>query len=130
MATVAQKATKRAYTRAMSMFDLPVTAVANTDFIFSIPANAKNVTYRTYTTTAYTASTDATIAIGSSAGGAQYVAATTIKAVGVKSHTPVDAQAASHLSHPGTLYVRVAQTGTATAVGAGTLCVEYSLPTA
>jgi hypothetical protein len=130
MATLAQKLAERAgdYLRFTAEFSLPVTAVANTDFIFTIPANAQNVTYRTITTTGYGAATDATIAIGSAAGGAQYVAATTIKAVGVKSHTPVDAAAASHLTHPGDLYVRIAQTGAASATGAATLCVDYSLP--
>jgi len=109
---------------------LPVTATANTDYpAIAFPPGATDVTYRTYTTTAYTAGTDAKISIGSTAGGVDYVAATTIAAIGVKSHTPVDAAAAFHLA-PGALtaFVRVTQTGAATAVGAATLAISYSVP--
>lgn len=132
MATVAQKLAKQAgtYIRASQALSLPVTATANTDYpAITLPAGAFNVTYRTYTTTAYTAVTDAQISIGSTAGGVDYVAATTIKAIGVKSHTPVDAAAAVHLT-PGTnaFYVRVTQSGGSTAVGAATLVFDYSLP--
>lgn len=132
MATLAQKLAKQAgsFVRCSQNLSLPVTATANTDYaqVF-LPANAQNVTYRTYTTTAYTAGTDAQISIGSTAGGVDYVAATTIKAIGVKSHTPVDAAAAVHLA-PGALgfFVRVTQSGTATAVGAATLVLDYSMP--
>ena len=132
MATLAQKLAKRQgdYLRFTTTLSLPVTATANTDYpALTLPTGAFDVTYRTFTTTAYTAGTDAQISIGSTAGGVDYVAATTIKAVGVKSHTPVDAAAAVHLS-PGALpfYVRVTQSGTATAVGAATLTIGYSLP--
>lgn len=129
MATVAQKAAERAAVRVTKTFDLPVTATANTDFIFELPTGAIDVDFKTITTTAYGAATDATIAIGSAAGGAQYVAATTIKAVGRKVHTLVDAAAASYASWPGAFYARVAQTGTASATGAAKLIAEYSLPT-
>lgn len=132
MATLAQKLAKRGgdFIRGTATLSLPVTATANTDYAaVSLPAGATNVTYRTYTTTAYTAVTDAVISIGSTAGGVDYVAATTIKAIGVKSHTPVDAAAAVHLT-PGalTFFVRVTQSGGSTAVGAATLCFDYSLP--
>lgn len=132
MATVAQKLAKQAgaFIRSSMELSLPVTATANTDFAaVLLPAGARNVTYKTYTTTAYTAVTDAQISIGSTAGGVDYVAATTIKAIGVKTHTPVDAAAAVHLA-PGvlTFFVRVTQSGTASAVGAATLVFDYSLP--
>lgn len=132
MATLGQKLSQvpGSFIRASQELSLPVTAVANTDYaqVF-LPAKARNITYRTITTTAYTAVTDAQISIGSTAGGVDYVAATTIKAIGVKSHTPVDAAAAVHLG-PGALgfFVRVTQSGTASAVGAATLIIEYSLP--
>lgn len=129
MSTNAQKAAKGAAIRVSKSFSLPVTAVANTDFVFDLPVGAVDVEFRTLTTTAYGAATDAQISIGSAAGGAQYVAATTIKAIGRKAHALVDAAAASFLSWPGSLYVRVAQSGTASAVGAATLVAEYSLPT-
>jgi hypothetical protein len=131
MATVAQKLAKGGnYIRCSQELSLPVTAVANTDYAaVALPAGARNVTYRTLTTTAYTAVTDAQISIGSTAGGVDYVAATTIKAIGVKAHTPVDAAAAVHLA-PGTLtfFVRVTQSGTASAVGAATLIFDFSMP--
>lgn len=132
MATLAQKFAKQAGSliRCSQELSLPVTAVANTDYAaVALPAGARNVTYRTITTTAYTAVTDAQISIGSTAGGVDYVAATTIKAVGVKVHTPVDAAAAVHLG-PGalTFFVRVTQSGGNTAVGAATLIFDYSLP--
>lgn len=118
------------FIRVTQELSLPVTAVANTDYAAIVfPAGATDLTYRTYTTTAYTAGTDAKISLGSTAGGVDYVAATTIAAIGVKSHTPVDAAAAFHLA-PGALtaFVRVTQSGTATIVGAATLTVSYSVP--
>lgn len=132
MATVGQKITRRAgdYIRCATTLSLPVTAVANTDYAaFNLPLTATAVTYKTYTTTGYGAATDAQISIGSTAGGVDYVAATTIKAVGVKTHTPVDAAAAVHLA-PGSLqfFVRVTQSGAASATGAATLVIEYNLP--
>lgn len=132
MATIGQKLAKQAgtYVRCEQTLSLPVTATANTDYAaVKLPDGAINVTYKTYTTTTYTAATDAKISIGSTAGGVDYVAATTILAIGVKTHTPVDAAAAVHLS-PGalTFFVRVTQTGTASAVGAATLVFSYSLP--
>lgn len=131
MATYAQKLVRGAnnYNRVDSKLSLPVTATANTDFTFTPPAGAINVSYTVLTTTAYTASTDAQISIGSTAGGVDYVAATTIKAVGRYSLTPVNAAAATHLNVGGvTLNIRVVQSGTATAVGAATLVIGYSLP--
>lgn len=132
MATLGQKLAKQAgtYIRCEQTLSLPVTATANTDFpAVILPAGAINVTYKTFTTTAYTAVTDAQISIGSTAGGVDYVAATTIKAIGVKTHTPVDAAAASHLTAPAAgFFVRVTQSGGSTAVGAATLVFSYSLP--
>lgn len=130
MATVAQKIAKRGgdYIRTETLVSLPVTATANTDFVVAIPANAVAVSYTVYTTTAYTAVTDAQISIGSTAGGVDYVAATTIKAIGVYALTRVAAAAASHLTVPSTLNVRVVQSGTASAVGAATLAISYAVP--
>lgn len=129
MATTAQKAAKRGAVRVTKTFDLPVTATANTDFIFELPAGAIDVEFKTLTTTQYGAATDAQISIGSAAGGAQYVAAVSIKTVGRIAHTLVNAAAADYVNWPGTFYVRVAQTGTASATGAAKLVANYSLPT-
>lgn len=129
MSTVAQKIAKNNYIRITETNAMTVTAVANTDFVFDVPAGALDITFTTITTTAFTAVTDMTIQIGSASTGAQYVAATTVKALGRKGHTLVDAAAADYLSFPGPVYVRLIQTGGSTAVGAATLVINYSLPT-
>jgi hypothetical protein len=110
---------------------LSVTAVTNTDLTLAIPPGASDVQFRVYTTTAFTAVTDAQISIGKTAGGAEYVAATTIKAIGKFSLTNVNAQAADYVNMPNTnpnIFVRIAQSGGSTAVGAATLVVSYYLP--
>lgn len=132
MATTAQKIAKRGgdYISARTTLSLPVTATANTDYAaISLPAGAIDVAYKTITTTAYTAGTDAKVSIGSTAGGVDYVAAVSIAAIAVVTLTPVNAAAAVHLT-PGalTFFVRVTQTGTATAVGSATLIFTYGLP--
>jgi hypothetical protein len=108
---------------------LPVTAVANTDFIIPLPQNAQNVTFRTVTTTAYGAATDATLQIGKTAAGAEYVAAVTIKAVGVVNHTLVTTNLADLNAFPAatTLTARIVQSGAASATGTAVLYVTYSL---
>lgn len=131
MATVAQKLVRGAgnYNRVDTTLSLPVTATANTDFTVTLPAGAINVSYTVLTTTAYGAATDAKISIGSTAGGVDYVAATSIKAIARVALVPVDAAAATHLNIGGvTLNVRVVQTGTASATGAATLVITYALP--
>lgn len=129
MSTLMQKATKNASNRVTAPVALAVTATANTDFIVPVPAGAQDITFTTVTTTAFGAATDMTIQIGSTATGAEYVAATTIKAIGRKAHALVDTPAAAYVSFPGTAYVRLIQTGTASAVGVATLFIGYSLPT-
>jgi hypothetical protein len=131
MGTYAQKLVRGAgnYNRVTSTVSLPVTATANTDFQFTPPAGAIDVSYTVLTTTAYGAATDAQISIGSTAGGVDYVAATSIKAVGRYALTPVNAAAATHLNVGGnTLNIRVVQSGTASAIGASTLAIGYSVP--
>lgn len=106
---------------------LPVTAVTNTDYTLSLPPGATLVSAAVYTTTAYTGTTG-NISLGSAAAGAQYVAATDIKAIGVVQLVLVNAAAASLLSMPNAapnLFIRIAQSTTPTAVGAGVLVVNY-----
>lgn len=107
---------------------LPVTAVANTDFVVSAPAGKTLLRATVYTETAYTAVTDAKIEIGVSAGDASYVAATSIKAVGIVPLTLVGAEAAplASLPAPPNLFVRVVQSGGSTAVGNAILVLEYA----
>lgn len=110
---------------------IAVTAVANTDIPgVSIPQGATIESIRVFTTTAFTAVTDAQISVGATAGGADYVALTTIKALGIYTLTLVNAGAAALLSMPAppNLFIRVVQTGGATAVGAATVAINYLLP--
>ena len=102
------------------------TAAANTDLTIPIPAgHVLRILQRT--TTAYTGAT-ATVQVGTTAGGAEVVAAADIKAVASRALTLVDANTASFTPlAASTLYVRIAQT-TPTAVGAGLLIIEF-LPT-
>lgn len=108
---------------------LPVTAVANTDFTLSIPAGATLIRAVVYTTTGYGAATNANLTIGTSAGNNAYVTAVDVKAVGVYALTLVAAAAADFVSMPAppNLFIRIAQVGTASATGAATLVVEYSV---
>lgn len=108
---------------------LSVTAVTNTDSTLAIPSGAIIRSMTVYTTTAFTAVTDAMISVGSAAGGAQYVAAVSIKAVGIVSLTLIGSNAAALANFTaGTLFVRVAQSGGSTAVGNATLVVSYAVP--
>lgn len=111
---------------------LAVTATANTDIVAALPPGATFLSAAVYTTTAFTAVTDCTIQIGNAAAGAQYVAAVSVKAVAVVQLTLVNAAAAALSSMPAlttgsNVFVRLVQTGGATAVGAGILEIEYAL---
>lgn len=133
MATLAQKLARNAapYALARSAAELTitVTATANTDFIIPVPKGARIFAIHTLTDTAFTASTDMQISVGKTAGGAEYVAATTVKAIGVKKHTLVDAAAADYQALPQDgINVRLVQSGTATAVGSAKVYVEYGMP--
>jgi hypothetical protein len=131
MATVAQKLNKRAggYVRYEEVIDLGVTATANTDLTYTFPVGAINASYTELTTTQYGAATDAQISIGSTVGGVDYVAAVSIKSVGRNALTPVNAAAATHLNPGGTtINIRIAQSGAASATGAGKLVIGYGMP--
>jgi hypothetical protein len=104
---------------------LAPTAAANTDLTLALP-NCRILDFMERTTTAYTG-TGVTVALGSTSGGAEFVAAADIKAKAAnRALTQVDA-AADVLANftGGTLFVRIAQSGTPTAVGAGELVVRY-----
>lgn len=100
------------------------TAAASTDLTLTVPVgHMLRISERT--TTGFTGTT-VTVQVGTTAGGADVVAATDIKAVASRALTLVDANTASFTPLPaGTLYVRIAQTGQ-TAVGAGQLIFELS----
>ena len=108
---------------------LTVPSQANTDFIVPVPKGARNVNFRVITDTAFGAATDCQISIGKTVGGAEYVAATTVKAVGVYALTNVNAQAADYESLPQDgINVRLVQSGAASATGQAKLYVDYSMP--
>jgi hypothetical protein len=121
-------------------------AALTTDYgPFYIPANSTVTGISTYTGTAFTGAT-AAITIGSTLGGAEYVASTTVKAAGTFPHTlvagalgdiatagsglmntPADATI-SNLAGARTtpIYVRITQTATTTAVGTATVVIQYN----
>jgi hypothetical protein len=127
---------------------ITVTAVASTDFVVYLPAYSTVTTVQNYTGTAFTGAT-VTVALGSTAGGTDYVqAAQTIKAAtttaalatillnGFGSYTtvgsglmnlPADATAtaANNGIPTAAIYIRVAQTSP-TAVGSSTLIIKYT----
>jgi len=118
-----------------------VTATANTDIVIPVPTGATIHAVRVYTTTAFGASTDAQIQLGSTSGGSDFLAAgsgTTIKAAGVYAINPAPSTGTAVgllLSYPasstgsatGNLYLRVIQTGSTPGTGAATLLVSYTL---
>jgi len=126
---------------------LPIQAVAalTTDYgPLYIPANSTVIGMTTFTGTAFTGAT-AAITVGSTLGGAEYVASTTVKAAGTFAHTLVSGalgsigtagsglmSTASNSTISGLagapttpIYVRITQTATTTAVGTATFVVQY-----
>ena len=107
---------------------LPVTAVANTDFVMSVPAGCILHSMSVYTTVAYTAVTDCKIQVGNVAAGTQYVAAVSVAAIGIVPLTLLAAQTPAFALMPAApnLFIRLVQSGGSTAVGNGILKVTYS----
>jgi hypothetical protein len=125
---------------------ISVTAVTNTDAVIYIPAYSTVTVMQVFTGTAFTGTT-ANITVGSAAAGAQYVAASDVKANGTVAlsfvggglgnyatagsglmNTPVDttATAANNGIPTSALYYRIAQGASPTAVGAATIVVKYT----
>jgi hypothetical protein len=138
MATLAQKLAQRGQTPVSGVTTLSrsemeqviaVTATANTDFVIPVPKGARILSVRSVTDTAFTAGTDAQISFGKTAGGAEYVAAVTVKTVGAVNHTLVNAQAADYEALPQDgINCRLVQSGTATAVGRACVYVGFAMP--
>jgi hypothetical protein len=113
----------------IQMLMLPVTAVANTDFTMSVPVGCTLLSATVYTSVAYTAATDCKIQIGNVAAGAQYVAPVSIAAIGMVPLTLLAAQTPAFLSMPAgfpNLFIRIVQSGAASAVGTAKLVINYS----
>jgi hypothetical protein len=100
---------------------LPVTAVLTTDFTLAVPPGFKLLRATTFTSLAYTGNT-VTLALGTTVGGAEIVAAVSIKSLGVVAHTLLPAAAFPVVG--GLVTARVTQTATATVVGTGTVVLE------
>jgi hypothetical protein len=111
----------------LQRLSLPVTAITNTDFVMSVPLGSSLMSIAVYTTTAYTGTT-AALTIGNVAGGAQYVASTSISGIGIVQLTLVNTASAALLSMPAppNLFIRIAQGATPTAVGAAMLVIDYT----
>jgi len=112
---------------------LPVTAVATTDYHIALPPGATVLSAAVYTTTAYGAVTDAKVSIGATDGGQDYVAQTSVKAVGIVQLTLLGAApGAANLSSAPALAsgwnfsARITQSGGNSAVGAAILEIEYA----
>lgn len=102
---------------------LAVTAVANTDIV--VPIAACRLIRATQRTNVAFTGTTVTLALGTTAGGAELVAATDVKAIAASRALTLVAAAAPTMDAlaAGNLHVRLAQTGE-TAVGAGVLLLE------
>jgi hypothetical protein len=98
------------------------TANINTDLTLAMPAQYGTLRITFYTTTAYTGAT-VNVQVGTTSGGSEVVGATNIKSAGVVSGTIAIANPTSMTAT--TLFVRIVQTATVTAVGAGQMVIEY-----
>lgn len=96
-----------------------VTAVLTTDFTMTLPP-CTIIRATTMTDVAFTGNT-VTQQIGTTVGGAELVAAVSVKALGAVAHTLL----LGGVFAGGTLTARLTQTATATAVGTSKLVVEY-----
>ena len=134
-----------------AILPITVTAAATTDLgPIYIPAGSTITNITCFTGTAFGAVTDAKVSVGSTVGGQEYVAQVSVKANATVACTLVVgalgnyATAGSGLMNTATdttvsplagapttpLYVRITQTGTASATGAATLVVKYIQGTA
>jgi hypothetical protein len=100
---------------------LTPTAAASTDYTVKVP-KGRIVRIVTQTDTAYTGNT-VTAQVGTTSGGAEIVAAATVKSAGTVDHTLVAGAQNATIAADSTLYVRLAQTATVTAVGAGLMTI-------
>jgi len=115
------------------MLALSTTAASATSaFTMAVPAGCLIKSIDVYTGVAFGSSTDVTIAIGNVAAGAQYVAATSIKAAAKVSlafvGSGIAALANMPAGTPNNLFITLTQTGSNTATGAATLVVTFSVP--
>jgi hypothetical protein len=98
------------------------TAALTTDLTLAVPNPVAILRASIFTTTAYTGNT-VTLQLGTTVGGVDLMAAASIKAAGNVFATLVGPANANVVG--GTLFARITQTATATAVGAATLILEY-----
>lgn len=101
---------------------IAVAAQANTDFSFAVP-KCRITRATTHTTVAFGAATDATLQLGSTVGGAEYVAPVSIKNQGSVQHALVASGLAGlmNLAEGATIRGRIVQTGAPSATGSALL---------
>ena len=111
---------------------LPVTATANTDFSVSLPPNGTLISATVYTTVAYAAVTDTKISIGTSAGNNSYLSggtAVSVQSLGVYVLTLTQPDGGGPAIMPNAspnLFIRLVQTGTASATGTAFIILNYT----
>ena len=105
---------------------ITVTAVANTDFPISLPPGATILSANFYTSVAFTGTT-VTAQLGSTLGASDIVAPVSVKTAGYVLFTLVATALIGALGPAPNVFCRIVQTGP-TAVGAGTLVIEYVMP--
>lgn len=127
-------ATGGAHALVGSASSVTVTATANTDFIMAVPPGSTIVGASAITTTTFGAATDAKIQLGSSVGGSDYVAGTTVSLQGAHALTLLGGAQSGNLINMPTLtgganiFGRLVQTGTASSIGGSTIVVTAISP--
>jgi hypothetical protein len=97
-------------------------AATDTRFTLAMPAQYGALRITFYTTTAFTGTT-ANITVGTTLDGTEVLGVTNIKSAGVASGTIVIANPTNMTAT--TLFIRLAQSTTPTAVGAAQMVIEY-----
>ena len=109
-------------------FTFADTGIGSGVYIGTIPANALITGVMLAVQTAFNAATTNTAALGSAAGGAQLMAATSIASAGVATGTVVAATGGVlSPTAPVDLYLTYAQTGAAATAGVGSVVVHYTI---
>lgn len=114
---------------AAKVVSVPVATSGNTDVTVELPVGSRIILMQAITGTAVSGSpTNINLTVGSSAGGAQYVASVDVKAQGIFALTLVTGAAAFFASTTGNLFVRLATVGGTSPAGSVSFVVEYVPP--
>ncbi len=108
--------------------------VGTSDYSITLPTGATVLGITMYTTGSFGASGTVTVSCGSAVGDVLYMAATSVKVLGViVGVLPVTGSAAVNLASmpftvPGNFYLRIGQGGTPSAIGRVVIVVDYLVP--